>query len=507
MKTVLRRAAALFAILAAAALMPEAARAQGAKVRSGTVDGYYYKWIVEGRRFVVCTNVSEDRGRYLCRYLDWAYKSMSQQFDVPRRGEFEKRWEINFFRWGKKTGRRTRNGFEVLRFAVEGQRANGFVHRQTGEHQVMFLPSKRVLRFYDRMLEGRKCIVHYAADKKEEGLIRKAFPQSRTIGVEANGRSFFSPRFGILLVDRSRAFKRPFYVTVDTAVHEACHYMFGFASFTKPVWFNEGYCYYLQVDAERKLTAGAPRYDMLKAIHEARLAKTMVGLDKLIGLTHKEFRREKSAEYLFYCASWSLFAFLNSEASGQRQRFYDFYNAMRGGADPDKAFRKTFKIPELERKWLAWCAFQYKTAAAKHTEEYDRNADGETDHWVVITRGKVEWKRSDKDFDGRVDLWIRLHPNGERALWAADKDGNGKPDLWNLHDEKGRLTCVSSDKNKDGKPDTWALYNDKKVKTELRWDSDFDGKVDQWAYLKKGKVVRRLIDTNRDGKWDKESKS
>ena len=96
-------------VLLLAALTLTAATAEGQTVTRGTVDGHYYKWIIEGQNFIVCTNTSLERGKRVQGYLDWAYPSMVHQFDANNRGRYEKQWEVNF--GGAKS---TTTGLDVL---------------------------------------------------------------------------------------------------------------------------------------------------------------------------------------------------------------------------------------------------------------------------------------------------------------------------------------------------------------------------------------------------------
>ena len=522
-------------------------------VKKGLVDGHYYKWIGVGKYFTICTNVSRKRCVYLVNYLDWAYPAMTSQFDATNRGRYEKKWEVEFLKNGVKTGKKTKDGFDVVHFKGKSPKeVKGYSNAKKGLNIVYFPEKKKRLYFYDRCVKGRRCVIKYAVDGKEGKRIIKASPFSRTVGISDGKRAFFKPDYGVILVDKSKVNQLPFFRTVDTAVHESCHYMFEFASFTHPVWFNEGYCYYLKVGPDRKIKAGAPRLDFLKRIRKARKENKFMTLDHLINLTTATFRKS-GREGLYYAASWSLFSYLNSDASGKKKDFYQFYNRLRNGIDPTKAFSDTFKIKNLERKWLAWCDFQLDRLLKKHVAYFDRNGDGKADSFHIYANGYKRYVRRDKDFNGKADYFEELYPNGKLKSLIKDKTGDGKGNFFNNFDKNGQIVKVMIDRNKDKILDYYADYvngklakikldknYDKKidqvnyyvkgVKKEARLDTNGDGRIDQWLYFKKGicvearldtnkngkvnewiyyagkKVTKRLIDTNHDGKWDKKLK-
>lgn len=523
-------------------------------VKKGIVDGHYYKWIGEGKRFTICTNVSRERCVYLVNYLDWAYSAMSSQFDAGNRDRYEKKWETEFLKKGVKTGRKTKDGYDVVHFKGKSPKeVKGYSNKKKGQNIVYFPAAEgrkaKRLYFYDRCLTGRRCVIKYAANAAEAKRIINASPLSKTVGISDGKRAFFKPDYGVVLVDKSQVNQLPFFKTLDTAVHESCHYMFEFSSFTHPVWFNEGYCYYLKVGPDRKIRAGAPRLDFLKRIRKARKEKKFMTLDHLVNLTTQTFRKS-GREGLYYAASWSLFSYLNSDASGKKKNFYEFYNRLRNGVEPTKAFSETFKIKDLERKWLAWCDFQLDRLLKKHVAYFDKNSDGKADVLHVYSNGYKRYIKIDGDFNGRPDYFEERYPNGKTKSIIKDKTGDGKGNFFNEFDKKGQIVKVMIDRNKDKKIDYYAYYENGKV-AKIRLDQNKDGKIDQISYYKKGikyearldtnhngridqwllfknkvcvearldtnmngkvnewiyysgkKVIKRLIDTNHDGKWDK----
>lgn len=471
--------------------------------RKGLVDGHYYRWIYEGKRFIVCTNAGEQRGRELTKYLEWTYRAMAMQFDSRHRDRYEKMWEVNFLRWGRPTKRRTRSGADEYLFRRGGKRALGFRNKGTGWSQIVFLPEKRRLSFHRRNVAGRKLLIHYAATEQEAKLIVRAYEPTRvkTAGLKLS-RSFFTPDFGILLVDKSATAKRPFFKTLDTAVHETCHYMFEFSSFTKPVWFNEGYCYFLQVSPDRRLIPGGMRFNFLDLISKARKSKSLMPLAQLVAIGHREFRKDPKRETLLYAESWALFSYLNSKASGLQRSFLKFYNEMRAGKDATKAFLGSFDLKRLEKRWLAWCEFQLKRLANKHVELFDNNSDGKADRVIQFSKGYARFIRIDSDYNGRIDFWMERYRSGKPLKRAWDRDGDGKPERWKLSNPAGETIIESRDTNKDGRADRWFYLLKGKVQ-RARSDRNFDGKPDLWLSFRKGKISSRLFDNDFDGKVDK----
>ena len=415
---------------------------------SGKVDGHYYKWIFDGPRFKVCTNISKEKGEYLSAYLEWAYSAMAAQFDTANRSLYLKKWEVNFEHWKQGPPAKTRTGNQVIYDLKGGARV--WQDQGNGWHYIE-LPNKQEYSWHERTLEKNRLIVHYVADEKEDRLVRNAFKSQLDLGSEY-GRAFFMDRFGVLLVDKTyKTFT--FDKTVDTAVHEACHYMFSFSSFVQPVWFNEGYCYYLYVDPEYNLAAGTPRFDFLKRIREAREKRTYIPISKLITFTHEDFRKSPDHESLSYAESWALFSYLNSEASGFRNQFYTWYNRMRNGEDPTKTFHTVFNVSDLERKLLAWCDFQLNQLLNSYADVWDSNKDGTPDYYDVYEGGYLKYTIRDTTGNNQIDFWRENWPNGNPKTKAWDEDGNGQPEFWNYCDESGKCNKVGTDTNGDGQAD------------------------------------------------------
>lgn len=110
--------------------------------------------------------------------------------------------------------------------------------------------------------------------------------------------------------------------------------------------------------------------------------------------------------------------------------------------------------------------------------EIDTNLDGIKD--VVRTfnpRGEALHEEVDRDYDGRVDLWINF-VDGRLAQEDVDTNKDGKADVWKFYVD-GQLQRVRRDRNFDGKPDIWEIYARGRLE-RLGLDDTFDGHVDRW---------------------------
>jgi hypothetical protein len=110
--------------------------------------------------------------------------------------------------------------------------------------------------------------------------------------------------------------------------------------------------------------------------------------------------------------------------------------------------------------------------------EIDTNLDGIKD--VVRTfspKGEALHEESDRDYDGRIDLWINF-VDGRLAEEDVDTNGDGKPDVWKFYVD-GQLQRIRRDRNFDGKPDIWEIYARGRLE-RVGLDDSFDGHVDRW---------------------------
>jgi hypothetical protein len=110
--------------------------------------------------------------------------------------------------------------------------------------------------------------------------------------------------------------------------------------------------------------------------------------------------------------------------------------------------------------------------------EIDTNLDGIKD--VVRTfnpRGEALHEESDRNYDGRVDVWINFI-DGRLAEEDTDTNNDGKPDVWKFY-VNGQLQRIRRDRNFDGKADVWEIYARGRLE-RLGFDDSFDGHVDRW---------------------------
>ena len=102
-------------------------------------------------------------------------------------------------------------------------------------------------------------------------------------------------------------------------------------------------------------------------------------------------------------------------------------------------------------------------------------------------------------------------PTPEKTMSAEVKDqigalaSLGKKQVSSEIPPPSVKTVVLRDVNKDGTTDLWIYYdpeNPDEVKRQEE-DTNWDGSVDTWSDFTDGKLVRRGLDTNEDGKADK----
>ena len=110
--------------------------------------------------------------------------------------------------------------------------------------------------------------------------------------------------------------------------------------------------------------------------------------------------------------------------------------------------------------------------------EIDTNLDGIKD--VVRTfnvKGEALHEEADRDFDGRIDLWINF-VDGRMAEEDVDTNHDGKPDEWKFY-VNGELQRIRRDRNFDGKPDAWEMYSKGRL-DRMGFDENYDSHVDRW---------------------------
>ncbi|HSO38194.1 MAG TPA: hypothetical protein VLT33_36955 [Labilithrix sp.] len=110
--------------------------------------------------------------------------------------------------------------------------------------------------------------------------------------------------------------------------------------------------------------------------------------------------------------------------------------------------------------------------------EIDTNLDGIKDTVRTFNaKGEAMHEEADRDFDGRIDLWINF-VDGRMAQEDVDTNNDGKPDVWKFYVD-GQLQRIRRDRNFDGKPDIWEIYSRGRLE-RVGLDDSFDGHVDRW---------------------------
>ncbi|KFA88611.1 hypothetical protein Q664_40010 [Archangium violaceum Cb vi76] len=96
---------------------------------------------------------------------------------------------------------------------------------------------------------------------------------------------------------------------------------------------------------------------------------------------------------------------------------------------------------------------------------------------------------------------IRPEPAANEKVTEKDTNGDQKPDVW-IFTVDGRMVRKELDINWDGRVDLTTYYGAREEREREAMDLDFDGKVDSVYFYEKGINVRRERDLNGDGKPD-----
>ena len=148
--------------------------------------------------------------------------------------------------------------------------------------------------------------------------------------------------------------------------------------------------------------------------------------------------------------------------------------------------------------------FDIKTGFVNGTvnsREKDMNFDGTADFFADFDdQGRVIQTREDTSGNGHIDR-IRHYRSG--VLYRVDHDHDGDEFLETVSlVENGRIVKNLIDKNRDNTPDVTVYFNEARQKERLISDTDFDGQPDTWQYYTEGALSRVEKDENRDGKVD-----
>jgi hypothetical protein len=108
----------------------------------------------------------------------------------------------------------------------------------------------------------------------------------------------------------------------------------------------------------------------------------------------------------------------------------------------------------------------------------DINGDGRPDRTSVRLGQGRSCKSLDFNFDGTIDAWVYLDPNGALQRRESDYDRDGRVDEVEVY-ERGVLSKRERATSLAGKLDTWQYYVDGKIARAER-DANGDEYVDQW---------------------------
>ncbi len=133
-------------------------------------------------------------------------------------------------------------------------------------------------------------------------------------------------------------------------------------------------------------------------------------------------------------------------------------------------------------------------------ERMDANGDGIADVTSVKSNNQVTCQAFDLNFDGKVDSWVYLEPNGQVRRRESDYDRDGRIDeiavfSAGVLSEKHRATTMHN------RLDTWDFYKAGVLARSER-DSDGDSQVDQWWEYPKADCPLIHSDVDGDGRPD-----
>ncbi|MEE9281285.1 MAG: hypothetical protein V3V67_14025 [Myxococcota bacterium] len=112
-------------------------------------------------------------------------------------------------------------------------------------------------------------------------------------------------------------------------------------------------------------------------------------------------------------------------------------------------------------------------------------------------RGLVPPEATDRNGDGRADLWT-YHESDGRTREALDEDGDGRVDRILAYDAEHRLERSEEDLDGDGVLETVTLFRDGHP-VRRRTDSNGDGQTDAWSFYRGGELERHEVDRDGDG--------
>ncbi len=158
-------------------------------------------------------------------------------------------------------------------------------------------------------------------------------------------------------------------------------------------------------------------------------------------------------------------------------------------------------------------------------QKQDTNFDGRFDIITRFSKGVVRFQEKDLDFDGVSDFFADFDDTGKVLETREDTSGNGQIDrirhyrsgtLYKVaHDHDGdeffetvslmendRIVKNLIDKNRDGTPDVEIFFNENQHRERLISDTDFNGQPDTWQYYIDDALIRVETDENGDKNVD-----
>jgi antitoxin component YwqK of YwqJK toxin-antitoxin module len=134
-------------------------------------------------------------------------------------------------------------------------------------------------------------------------------------------------------------------------------------------------------------------------------------------------------------------------------------------------------------------------------QEKDLDFDGVSDFFADFDdTGKVLKTREDTSGNGQIDR-IRHYRSGTLYKVAHDHDGDEFFEAVSLM-ENDRIIKNLIDKNRDGTPDVAVFFNENQQRDRLISDTDFNGQPDTWQYYTDDALIRVETDENGDGNVD-----
>ncbi len=158
-------------------------------------------------------------------------------------------------------------------------------------------------------------------------------------------------------------------------------------------------------------------------------------------------------------------------------------------------------------------------------QKQDTNFDGRFDIRTRFANGVITHQEKDTDFDGRTDFFAEFDTAGNLFKTREDTTRNGQIDrirhfrdsaLYKVeHDHDGdeffetvslmendRIVKNLIDKNRDGTPDVEVVFNENQQRDRLISDTDFNGQPDTWQYYIDDALIRVEKDENGDNNVD-----